>query len=215
LCSASWFIMDWTCCVCWYCVSTDFGVGSCKSGEWHIGQPCSSYLERPWCMSTITVATSGPLYQPWMLMSVEQCVECLAGGTEVLWESLPLCPPQIPHDPQDRHSGKPATSLLSYDTTLCRNLLLIKGLIQICCNNTCSSCLLNIKLQPKFLHDRTHISVAGSENYCKMTRFCLDNDIIRPSPHYVVWILKAVGLGLTFYSNMIFQMLCRVWQSTP
>jgi hypothetical protein len=33
-----------------------------------------------------------------MMMSVEQSVECLAVETEVLEESLPLCPPQIPHD---------------------------------------------------------------------------------------------------------------------
>jgi hypothetical protein len=44
----------------------------------------------------------GLLYQPQMMMIVDQSVECeLAGETEVLWSNLypvPLCPPQIPHD---------------------------------------------------------------------------------------------------------------------
>jgi hypothetical protein len=37
----------------------------------------------------------------WMMMSVEQLVECLAGETKVLGENLSRCrfrPPQIPHD---------------------------------------------------------------------------------------------------------------------
>jgi hypothetical protein len=41
-------------------------------------------------MFTITDATSGPLYQSWRMMSVDQLVECLAGETEVLRESLPI-----------------------------------------------------------------------------------------------------------------------------
>jgi hypothetical protein len=43
---------------------------------------------------TITEATFGLLYQLrwwWMMMSVEQLVECLAGETEVLSENLPQC----------------------------------------------------------------------------------------------------------------------------
>jgi hypothetical protein len=39
--------------------------------------------------STITVATAALLYQPRMMMDVEQSVECLLEETEVLGENLP------------------------------------------------------------------------------------------------------------------------------
>jgi hypothetical protein len=43
-----------------------------------------------WNKYTITEATTGLLYQLWMMMmSVEQSVECSAGETEVLRENLP------------------------------------------------------------------------------------------------------------------------------
>jgi hypothetical protein len=41
--------------------------------------------------STISVATTGLLYQPRMMMRVEQSVERLAVETEVLGENLPQC----------------------------------------------------------------------------------------------------------------------------
>jgi hypothetical protein len=41
--------------------------------------------------SAITEATTGLLYQPRMVMSVEQAVECMTGETEVLRENLLQC----------------------------------------------------------------------------------------------------------------------------
>jgi hypothetical protein len=59
-----------------------------------------------WNEFTITEAITGFLYQPQMMMSVEQSVECLAGETEVLRGNP---------DP-GRYSGKLETNHLSYST---------------------------------------------------------------------------------------------------
>jgi hypothetical protein len=44
----------------------------------------------------LLLLTNWPNYHPWMMLSVDQSVECLVWETQVLRENLSLCP-QIPH----------------------------------------------------------------------------------------------------------------------
>jgi hypothetical protein len=62
---------------------------------WEWGNPRDGldFLYFGWSgtQSTITEATSDLLYQPWMLMSVEQTVEWLTRETDARGENLPQC----------------------------------------------------------------------------------------------------------------------------
>jgi hypothetical protein len=74
-----------------------------------------------------TSATVGLLYQPRM---IDEDDYGAVGGMRIGWgnrstrrkpASVPLCPPQIPHDlgsNPGRRGGKPATNRLSYGTAL-------------------------------------------------------------------------------------------------
>jgi hypothetical protein len=74
-----------------------------------------------WTEFTITEATTGLLYQPRMVMSVERSVEWVVGETEVSGENLPQCRFVHQRSPMTwlgLEPRKPAINHLSYGTAL-------------------------------------------------------------------------------------------------
>jgi hypothetical protein len=111
----------------------------------------------------------------WLLMNVEQLVEW-NGSTRRKPAPVPLCAPQIPHDPGHR-GGKPATNLLGYEQGvigLKRKFSCLKK-----CSLSLPFCLLNLWARMLRNFDYLVVRIAkGNCIFCRRANASVAADIL-------------------------------------